>query len=94
MRFRIEVGGGGGVLCVYWFNLEFMFKRTYNSNVFWNHTWWSAQQRALCIEISKVNLSAFIYRLFHEDFSAIIGTNTGFSNLCVSKFIKVKLFLC
>ena len=25
---------------------------------------------------SKVNLSAFIYRLFHENFSSIIGTNT------------------
>ena len=27
-------------------------------------------------KISEVNLSTFIYRLFHEDFSSIIGTNT------------------
>ena len=26
--------------------------------------------------ISEVNLSAFIYRLFHEDFSSIVGANT------------------
>ena len=25
---------------------------------------------------TEVNLSAFIYRVFHEDFSSIIGTNT------------------
>ena len=24
----------------------------------------------------EVNLSTFIYRLFHEDFSSIVGTNT------------------
>ena len=30
----------------------------------------------ICTEISEVNLSAFIYRLFHEDFSSIIRTNT------------------
>ena len=39
--------------------------------------WWSAQQRALCTKISEVNISAFIYRLFHEDFSSsIVGINT------------------
>ena len=27
-------------------------------------------------KISEVNLSAFIYRLFHEDFSSIIGATT------------------
>ena len=35
--------------------------------MFQNHTWESAQWRALCTKISEVNLSAFIYRLFHED---------------------------
>ena len=30
---------------------------------------------ALCTMISEVNLSAFIYRLFHEDFFTIILTN-------------------
>ena len=28
-----------------------------------------------CTKIPEVNLSAFIYRLFHEDFSSIIGPN-------------------
>ena len=41
-----------------------------NSIVFWNHTW-----RAVCTKISELNLSAFIYRLFHEDFSSIVGIN-------------------
>ena len=27
-------------------------------------------------KISEVNLSAFVYRLFHEDFSSIIGITT------------------
>ena len=27
-------------------------------------------------KISEINLSAFIYRLFHEDFSSIVGINT------------------
>ena len=31
----------------------------------------SAQWRALCTEITDVNLSAFVYRLFHEDFPLI-----------------------
>ena len=26
-------------------------------------------------KITEVNLSAFVYRLFHEDFSPILGTN-------------------
>ena len=30
----------------------------------------------LCTNISEVNLSAFTYRLFHEDFSSVVGTNT------------------
>ena len=37
-----------------------------NSNMFWNNTWKGDQCRVLCINISEVNLSAFIYRLFHE----------------------------
>ena len=44
----------------------------HNSNVFWKHTWW----RALCTAFSEVDRSAFIYRLFHEDCSSIVGTNT------------------
>ena len=35
--------------------------------------WWSAQWRALCTKITEVNLFAFAYRLFHEDFSPILG---------------------
>ena len=41
----------------------------YNSDLFWNHTWQSAQWRALCTEFIEVNLSAFVCRLFHGDFS-------------------------
>ena len=38
----------------------------YNSDLFWNHTWQSAQWRALCTEITEVNLSAVVYRLLHS----------------------------
>ena len=34
-------------------------------------------------KISDVNLSAFIYKLFHEDFSSIVGTITELSTTCV-----------
>ena len=34
-----------------------------------------AQWRALCIKITEVNLYAFDYRLFHEEFSSIVGAN-------------------
>ena len=37
--------------------------------------WWNAQWRALCTQISEVNLSAFIYRLFHEDFTSEVFVN-------------------
>ena len=30
------------------------------------------QWRALCTKITEVNLSEFVYRLFHEDFSPLI----------------------
>ena len=46
--------------------------KSYNSDLFWNHTWKSAQWRALCTKITDVNLSVFVYRLFHEDLSPII----------------------
>ena len=39
---------------------------TYDSDLFWNHKWQSAQWRALCTNITELNLSAFAYRLFHE----------------------------
>ena len=38
--------------------------------------WESALWRALCARISERNLSAFIYRMLHEDLSSIIGTET------------------
>ena len=37
--------------------------------MFCSHTWQSAQWRAFCTKITEVNLSAFVYWLFHEDFS-------------------------
>ena len=30
------------------------------------------------IKITEVNLSAFIYSLFHDDFSSILGTNPDY----------------
>ena len=55
---------------------QFKSQTLYTSDLFWNDTWYSAQWRALCTEIIEVNLSAFIYRLFHEDFSSIYGTQS------------------
>ena len=43
---------------------------------------YSAQRRALCTKITEVNLSAFVYKLFHEDFSPIIETNLGVCEIC------------
>ena len=48
---------------------------SHNSTIFWNQTRESAQWRALCIQISKSYLPAFIYSPFHDDLP-IIGTNT------------------
>ena len=42
--------------------------------------WQSAQWIALCTEMAEVNIFAFVYRLFHEDFSAIDGP------LCMCQF--------
>ena len=64
---------------------------SYNSNVFLNHTWWSAQRRALCTKISEVNVSALIYRLFHEVFSSFVETNIKISYY---KSSSVCLFVC
>ena len=44
--------------------------------MFWNHSLWNAKWRTLCTEISEVNLSLFIYRLFTEDLSSVIWTET------------------
>ena len=46
--------------------------RVYDSNSSWNHKWSRVQWRALCTNITEVNLSAFSYRLFHDDFSSIV----------------------
>ena len=40
----------------------------YNLHLFWNHTWYSVKWGALYTEILDVNLFAFAFRLFHEDF--------------------------
>ena len=37
--------------------------------------WLPAQWRALSTNITEVHLSEFVYRLFHEEFSPIVGTN-------------------
>ena len=49
-----------------------MIQLSYNYNVFWNHMWQSAQWLVLCTKLTEINLSAFIYRLFHEDFSSFL----------------------
>ena len=36
----------------------------------WKALW---KWKALCTEITEVNLSAFVYKLFHEDFSSVYG---------------------
>ena len=41
---------------------------SYNSDLFWNHTWQSAPWRPLHTKNTEVILSVFVYRLFHEDF--------------------------
>ena len=38
----------------------------------------------ICTKTTEVNVSAFVYKLFHKDFSPIIGTN----------FVETQLFLC
>ena len=40
----------------------------------------SAQWRALCTKITEVNLSEFVYRQFHEDFSLLIRTTHRISS--------------
>ena len=73
---------------MYLFNVCILMKQnTYISNVFWNHTWWSSRWRAISTMISEVNVSEFIYRLFHEGFYSIVGTNiAAYSQLFILKF--------
>ena len=52
------------------YNILYMFIDTYDSNLFWDHKWWSSQWRASLTKITKINSSAFPYRLFYEDFSS------------------------
>ena len=47
----------------------------YNSDLFGRRMWFSVQWRALCTEMTEVNLTAVVYRLFHEDFSSIDGNS-------------------
>ena len=43
-------------------------------------------------KITEVNLSAFIYRLFHEDFSSKLGTNPTFKRYIIqSKVFKASV---
>ena len=50
-------------------------RRLHMVPLFWDHTWQSAQWRALCTEITEVNLSATVYRLFSEDVSLLVETD-------------------
>ena len=46
--------------------------------MFWNQMWKGAQWSVLCTKTSEVNLSIFIYKLFHGDLLSVIRTNTIF----------------
>ena len=63
----------------------FICKHSYNSTLFWNHVIQLESHvvecSALCTKITKVNYPPFVYRLFHEDFSAIVGTNIQSANI-------------
>ena len=41
--------------------------------------------------MAKVNLSAFVYRVFHEDFSPIIGTNLSY--ICITEIRHFSMWL-
>ena len=45
-----------------------------NSDLLWNHTWQSAQWQSLNAMGTEVNLSVFVYKVFHEDFSPFVRT--------------------
>ena len=67
-------------------------KECYNWDLFWNHTWQSDQWRALCTEITEVNLSEFVCRLFHEDVSSInVSRWINFCNLHNNKNFNAML---
>ena len=57
----------------YFLSLYFVIVVVYNQDLFLNHTFYSAQWEALYTEILEVNLFAFAYRLFPEDFSSLDG---------------------
>ena len=49
--------------CFYDLTLSrYILGEPYNSDLFWNHKWKSAQRRVLCTKITEVNLSAIVYR--------------------------------
>ena len=56
-------GGGGGVFYIVELCSEITRGRVLNG-----------EARASCTKISEINLSTYIYRLFHEDFFSIIRT--------------------
>ena len=39
-------------------------------------------------KITEVNLSAFVYRLFHEDFSPIVGTNLDWREIFMKQSVN------
>ena len=43
----------------------------------------------ICTEILEVNLFAFVYRLFHEDFSSINGAH--YLYICLNKWPELVL---
>ena len=44
----------------------------------------------VCTKIAEVNLSVFIYRLFHEDFSSILRTNPDYMYVYCHYALRVK----
>ena len=58
----------------WWFIFTYFI--SYNSDLFWNHKWYIGE--LLYTKVLEVNLFAFGYRLFHEDFSPLDVANSLF----------------
>ena len=68
----------------------------YNSDLFWNHTWKSAQWLALYTKITEVNSSILIYRLCREVFTPLFTPlfspeewSESFTKQPVDKYISI-----
>ena len=58
--------------------------------MFWNHTWQSAQGRALCTQNPEVNVSAFIPTNFHVYMVMLLGRFPGVDCMIMMCLFKYK----